>query len=73
MKSKSNLAFQSNVRKNISDTHLLHEQYCKSIGITPRQLQHLLHDDNITLAKLDDFAERAGFDPWDLIKPSEEK
>ncbi|OAU72443.1 transcriptional regulator, partial [Lacticaseibacillus rhamnosus] len=45
----------------------------KSIGITLRQLAHLLQDDNVSLAKLDDFAERAGLDPWELIRPPESK
>ena len=73
MKSKSNRVFQNNVRKNISDNHMLQKDYAKSIGITTRQLAHLLQDNNVSLAKLDDFAEHVGIDPWDLIRPSESK
>lgn len=73
MKSGSNRAFKNNVRKNISDNHMLQKDYAKSIGITTRQLAHLLQDNNVSLAKLDDFAERVGIDPWDLIRPSESK
>ncbi|WP_394485583.1 helix-turn-helix domain-containing protein [Lacticaseibacillus rhamnosus] len=73
MKSKSNRVFQNNVRKNISDNHMLQKDYAKSIGITTRQLAHLLQDNNVSLAKLDDFAERVGIDPLDLIRPSESK
>lgn len=73
MKSKINRVFQNNVRKNISDNHMLQKDYAKSIGITLRQLAHLLQDDNVSLAKLDDFAERAGLDPWELIRPPESK
>ena len=73
MKSKSNRVFQNNVRKNIYDTHMLQKDYAKSIGITTRQLAHLLQDNNVSLAKLDDFAERAGIDPWELIRPPESK
>ncbi|PTS07560.1 transcriptional regulator, partial [Lacticaseibacillus rhamnosus] len=40
MKSKSNRVFQNNVRKNISDNHMLQKDYAKSIGITTRQLAH---------------------------------
>ena len=39
MKSKSNRVFQNNVRKNISDNHMLQKDYAKSIGITTR-LRH---------------------------------
>ena len=52
---------------------MLQKDYAKSIGITTRQLAHLLQDNNVSLAKLDDFAERVGIDPWDLIRPSESK
>lgn len=48
-------------------------QTAKCFGITTRQLAHLLQDNNVSLAKLDDFAERVGIDPWDLIRPSESK
>lgn len=73
MKSKSNRVFQNNVRKNISDNHMLQKDCAKSIGITTRQLAHLLQDNNVSLAKLDDFAERVGIDPWELIRPSGSK
>ena len=73
MKSKSNRVFQNNVRKNISDNHMLQKDYAKSIGITTRQLAHLLQDNNVILAKLYDFSERAGIDPWELIRPPESK
>ncbi|NUB72109.1 transcriptional regulator, partial [Lactobacillus rhamnosus] len=51
----------------------LQKDYAKSIGITTRQLAHLLQDNNVSFAKLDDFSERDGIDPWELIRPPEGK
>lgn len=65
MSSKENLAH--NLRKTIERRHLTQKSYARITNMSLSTLQNILAGGNVTLDTLDEIAQGAGIQPWDLI------
>lgn len=70
----SKRALAENLRKNIYDLDMTQAEYAKDIGIPLNTLEYAISGrGSVSLNTLDKIAQGAGLDPWELIRPPEEK
>lgn len=70
----SKRALAENLRQNIYDLNMTQAKYAKEIGIPITTLEYAVSGrGSISLNTLDKIAQGAGLDPWELIRPPEDK
>ncbi|WP_101512076.1 helix-turn-helix domain-containing protein [Lacticaseibacillus paracasei] len=70
----SKRALAENLRQNIYDLGKTQTAYAKEIGIPITTLEYAISGrGSISLNTLDKIAQGAGLDPWELIRPPEDK
>ncbi|MCT3325952.1 XRE family transcriptional regulator [Lacticaseibacillus paracasei] len=70
----SKQALAKNLRKNIYDLGMTQAKYAKDIGIPINTLEYAVSGrGSVSLNTLDKIAQGAGLDPWELIRPPEDK
>ncbi len=70
----SKQAFAKNIRDNIYELGKTQSEYAKEIGIPITTLQYAISGKgSVSLNTLDKIAQGAGLDPWELIRPPEDK
>ncbi len=63
-----------NLRQNIYDLGKTQAAYAKDIGIPLNTLEYAVSGrGSVSLNTLDKIAQGAGLDPWELIRPPEDK
>lgn len=67
-------ALAENLRQNIYDLNMTQAKYAKDIGIPLNTLEYAVSGrGSVSLNTLDKIAQGAGLDPWELIRPPEDK
>jgi len=70
----SKRALAKNIRDNIYELGKTQSEYAKEIGIPITTLQYVISGKgSVSLNTLDKIAYGAGIDPWELIRPAEDK
>lgn len=70
----SKRALAKNLRQNIYDLNMTQSAYAKDIGIPINTLEYAVSGrGSVSLNTLDKIAQGAGLDPWELIRPPEDK
>lgn len=70
----SKQALAKNLRQNIHDLGMTQAKYAKDIGIPLNTLEYAVSGrGSVSLNTLDKIAQGAGLDPWELIRPPEDK
>jgi len=70
----SKRALAKNIRDNIYELGKTQSEYAKEIGIPITTLQYAISGKgSVSLNTLDKIAYGAGIDPWELIRPAEDK
>ena len=70
----SKRALAKNLRQNIYDLNMTQAAYAKDIGIHINTLEYAVSGrGSVSLNTLDKIAQGAGLDPWELIRPPEDK
>ncbi|MCI0375454.1 helix-turn-helix domain-containing protein [Lacticaseibacillus paracasei] len=70
----SKRALAKNLRQNIYDLNMTQAKYAKDIGIPITTLEYAISGrGSVSLNTLDKIAQGAGLDPWELIRPAEDK
>lgn len=70
----SKRALAKNLRQNIYDLNMTQAVYAKDIGIPINTLEYAVSGrGSVSLNTLDKIAQGAGLDPWELIRPPEDK
>ena len=70
----SKRALAENLRQNIYDLGKTQAAYAKDIGIPLNTLEYAVSGrGSVSLNTLDKIAQGAGLDPWELIRPHEDK
>lgn len=70
----SKQALAKNIRDNIYELGKTQSEYAKEIGIPITTLQYAISGNgSVSLNTLDKIAQGAGLDPWELIRPPEDK
>jgi transcriptional regulator with XRE-family HTH domain len=70
----SKRVLSENLRQNIYDLGKTQAAYAKDIGIPLNTLEYAVSGrGSVSLNTLDKIAQGAGLDPWELIRPPEDK
>jgi len=70
----SKRALAKNIRDNIYELGKTQSEYAKEIGIPITTLLYVISGKgSVSLNTLDKIAYGAGIDPWELIRPAEDK
>lgn len=70
----SKRALAENIRQNIYDLNMTQAKYAEDIGIPLNTLEYAVSGrGSVSLNTLDKIAQGAGLDPWELIRPPEDK
>ncbi|QKK92798.1 helix-turn-helix transcriptional regulator [Lacticaseibacillus paracasei] len=70
----SKQALAENLGQNIYELNMTQVQYAKEIGIPINTLEYAISaKGSVSLNTLDKIAQGAGIDPWELIRPPEDK
>ncbi|EEN80949.1 hypothetical protein HMPREF0539_0914 [Lacticaseibacillus rhamnosus LMS2-1] len=70
----SKRALAENLRQNIYDLNMTQAKYAEDIGIPLNTLEYAVSGrGSVSLNTLDKIAQGAGLDPWELIRPPEDK
>jgi transcriptional regulator with XRE-family HTH domain len=70
----SKQALAKNIRDNIYELGKTQSEYAKEIGIPINTLEYAISGNgSVSLNTLDKIAYGSGLDPWELIRPAEDK